>query len=219
MLEILKFPHPTLRKKSVPVEKITDSIRKLIQDMMETMYACGGIGLSAPQVGSLLRLFVMDTRPNQKQAERYEEVQKMEMTELEKKQAQPMVFLNPRIVSQEGQSSFREGCLSLPGYYEEVSRPSRISVCSLDEQGKKFVLDVDGLMAVCIQHEIDHLDGKLFIDHISPIKALRIKSRIKKLGYPRDFNSGTSKQQASGESKAGASGPEAATQADPHGGG
>lgn len=196
MLEILKYPHPVLRKKAAPVNEITDSLRSFAQQMKETMYEHAGIGLAATQVGHLIRLFVMDTRPRMSVKERYEKIEDLEMTELEKNISQPLCFFNPQILSQKGKTSFKEGCLSLPGYYEEVFRSAHIQVQALNEKGESFSLDVNGLMAICIQHEIDHLDGKLFIDRISPIKSLLIQNQIKKKGYP-DPKSSHSKETSS----------------------
>ena len=180
VLEVLKFPDPRLRKKSKPVKNVTDELKRFSQDMVETMYSFKGIGLSAPQVNKLVRLLVTDTRPRDIEG-RYD---LEEMTELEKAVEQPLIIFNPEIVSRRGKTTFNEGCLSLPSYYEIVDRYEWIEVQGLDANGQGVKFETDGLLSICIQHEIDHLDGKLFIDRLSPIKANRIKSRIKKFGYP-----------------------------------
>ncbi|MCB0363051.1 MAG: peptide deformylase [Bdellovibrionales bacterium] len=178
-LEVLKFPDPQLRKKSVPIKEITSELRQLVKDMFETMYDSSGIGLAAPQVNRQIRLFVADTRPRENGRYKLED-----MTELERAVEQPFVIFNPEIIKKVGKTTYDEGCLSVPTYYETVQRAELIVVRGLNLEGQKFELEVDGLLAICIQHEIDHLDGKLFIDRLSPIKSTRIKSRIKKLGYP-----------------------------------
>lgn len=179
ILEVLKFPDPRLRKKSVAVEKVTPELKDLVQDMFDTMYQSAGVGLAAPQVNHAIRLFVADTRPRENGRYKLED-----MTELERTAPQPLAIFNPEILQREGKTSYDEGCLSVPTYYETVQRAKTIVVRGLNLEGKSFELEVDGLLAICIQHEIDHLDGKLFIDRLSPIKASRIKSRIKKMGYP-----------------------------------
>lgn len=185
VLEVLTFPNPILRKKGKPVEKVDESIRKLADDMLETMYAERGIGLAAPQVGQSLRMFVMDTRPREAESERYD---LSSMTELEQKVIEqlgaPMVLINPEIIDKRGKQTYDEGCLSLPSYFETVERYDWIRVKALDRQGNPMEFEVDGLMSVCIQHENDHLDGKLFVDRLSPIKSQRLISKIRKFGYP-----------------------------------
>jgi peptide deformylase len=178
-LEVLRFPDPRLRKKSVAVKTVTPSLKQLVEDMFETMYASSGIGLAAPQVNHLVRLFVADTRPRENGRYKLED-----MSPLEQAVSQPLVIFNPEIIKKVGKTTYDEGCLSVPTYYETVQRSELIIVQGLNLDGKKFQLEVDGLLAICIQHEIDHLDGKLFIDRLSPIKSARIKSRIKKAGYP-----------------------------------
>ncbi len=178
-LEVLRFPDPRLRKKSVAVKTVTPSLKQLVEDMFETMYASSGIGLAAPQVNHLVRLFVADTRPRENGRYKLED-----MSPLEQAVSQPFVIFNPEIIKKVGKTTYDEGCLSVPTYYESVQRAELIIVQGLNLEGKKFQLEVDGLLAICIQHEIDHLDGKLFIDRLSPIKSARIKSRIKKSGYP-----------------------------------
>lgn len=179
ILEILKFPDPRLRKKGVPVEKVTPEIQQLAKDMLETMYSFNGIGLAAAQVDRQLRLLVTDTRPRENGRYKLED-----QTELEQKVPQPLVLINPEIVQKQGQTTYDEGCLSVPTYFETVERADVIEVKALDINGQPLHFVVDGLLAICIQHEIDHLDGKLFIDRLSPIKSARIKSKIKKFGYP-----------------------------------
>ncbi|MBK7843410.1 MAG: peptide deformylase [Bdellovibrionales bacterium] len=178
-LEVLRFPDPRLRKKSVAVKTVTPSLKQLVEDMFETMYASSGIGLAAPQVNHLVRLFVADTRPRENGRYKLED-----MSPLEQAVSQPFVIFNPEIIKKVGKTTYDEGCLSVPTYYESVQRAELIVVQGLNLEGKKIQLEVDGLLAICIQHEIDHLDGKLFIDRLSPIKSARIKSRIKKAGYP-----------------------------------
>lgn len=178
-LEVLRFPDPRLRKKSVAVKTVTPSLKQLVEDMFETMYASSGIGLAAPQVNHLVRLFVADTRPRENGRYKLED-----MSPLEQAVSQPFVIFNPEIIKKVGKTTYDEGCLSVPTYYESVQRAELIVVQGLNLEGKKFQIEVDGLLAICIQHEIDHLDGKLFIDRLSPIKSARIKSRIKKTGYP-----------------------------------
>ncbi|KZX91774.1 peptide deformylase, partial [Alcanivorax sp. HI0013] len=146
-LEILEFPDPRLRTVAKPVEKVDDELRKLIDDMFETMYACPGIGLAATQVNVHQRLIVMD---------------------LSEDQSQPRVFINPEITPLTDElAPYEEGCLSVPGFYEKVQRPARVRIKALDRDGNAFEEEADELLATCIQHEIDHLDGKLFVDYVS----------------------------------------------------
>lgn len=159
ILNVLHFPHPNLREKAVPVEAIDAGIRTLVEDMQETMYAEGGIGLAATQVDVHKRIIIMD---------------------LSETKDQPMVMINPEILQREGSEQTQEGCLSVPGFYETVERAEKIRCRYLDLQGESQELHADSLMAVCIQHEIDHLDGKLFIDYLSPLKRQLIKKKIKK---------------------------------------
>jgi len=180
VLEVLTFPDPRLRKLSLPVDSVNDEMVGFSKDLLDTMYAEKGIGLSAPQVNKLLRVITVDTRPKDKEG-RYEN---QEMTELEQKLEFPLVLFNPEVIEKEGDTTFDEGCLSVPGYYETVKRFNWIKVKALDVNGSEVIFDTDGLTSICIQHEIDHLDGKLFIDRLSLIKSNRIKSKIKKFGYP-----------------------------------
>ena len=160
VLEILSFPDPRLRTEAGPVEEVTDATRALIDDMFETMYAAPGIGLAATQVNIHQRILVID---------------------LSEDQSEPQVFINPEIAVLDPQlSDYDEGCLSVPGYYETVSRPSKIRVSALDRNGDSFTREIDGLLATCLQHEIDHLNGKLFVDYLSPLKRQRIRKKLEK---------------------------------------
>src|ERR1044072_953601 len=179
ILEILKYPDPRLRKKCPEVKAVTPELSQFAKDMLETMYSFKGIGLAAAQVDKQIRLLVCDTRPRENGRYKLED-----MTELEQAVPQPLVLFNPKIVGKVGKTTYDEGCLSVPTYYETVQRFEKIEVTALDIDGKPIKFETDGLLAICIQHEIDHLDGKLFIDRLSPIKSARIKSKIKKFGYP-----------------------------------
>jgi peptide deformylase len=158
-LNILEFPDPRLRKKARPVESVDDALRQLIDDMFETMYAAPGIGLAATQVDVHQRLLVADVS-------------------VEKNQ--PWVLVNPEILEKDGIAVTEEGCLSVPGYYEEVERAEHVRVRFTDSTGKAIEEDFEGLLAVCVQHEIDHLDGKLFVDYLSEAKRQRIRKRLEK---------------------------------------
>jgi peptide deformylase len=158
-LTILEFPDPRLRKKAVPVGTVDDALRTLIDDMFETMYAAPGIGLAATQVDVHKRLLVADVSSDK---------------------TDPHVFINPRILEKDGVTVTEEGCLSVPGYYEEVERAEHIRVRYLDRDGKEQENEFEGLLAVCIQHEIDHLDGKLFVDYLSEAKRQRIRKKLEK---------------------------------------
>ena len=158
-LSILRIPDPRLRKVARPVEAVDATVRQLADDMLETMYAERGIGLAATQVNRDLRVLVLD---------------------ISEARNAPQVFINPEIVARDGKQTCEEGCLSVPGEYAEVERAERIRVSALDRDGEPFELDADGLLAVCIQHEIDHLDGKVFIDYLSPLKRRMIEKRLKK---------------------------------------
>ncbi|MFN8791689.1 MAG: peptide deformylase [Bdellovibrionales bacterium] len=179
-LKILTYPDPRLKEVSQPVTVFDAKLKQLAEDMLEAMYDAKGIGLAAPQVGELKRFLVIDTRPRDEEGRRYEYD---EMTEMEKKVPQPLRLVNPRIVGGEGKQTFDEGCLSIPGFYETVERFNVVEVEAEDLNGKTFRFKTDGLLAVCVQHEMDHLEGKLFIDRISFVKSNRIKSSIKKNGY------------------------------------
>ncbi len=182
VLEILKFPNPALRKKCSPVESITPDLIHLADNLLETMYASNGIGLSAIQVGHFVRLLTADTQSLLKgENKRYEQ---SPIGQYEKQIQQPIVLFNPKITKRNGKVLFTEGCLSFPSYYAEVQRSAFIEVQGLNQLGKQIIFQTDGVLAVCIQHEIDHLNGKLFIDHLSPIKAEQLRQKIKKNGYP-----------------------------------
>jgi peptide deformylase len=181
VLEILTYPNPRLREVSEPVDVFDDKLKKLTQDMIETMYHAHGIGLAAPQVGVLKRVVVIDTRPKDDEGRRYKVE---EMAELEKLVTQPLILINPKIIKSQGTITFDEGCLSVPSFYETVERKEVIEVENYDLNGKKYTFKADGLLAICIQHELDHLEGKLFIDRISFLKGKKIKTQIQKHGYP-----------------------------------
>lgn len=178
--KILTFPDPRLREVSKPVEKFGPDMEALTDDMLETMYDASGIGLAAPQIGELHRVIVIDTRPKDEEGNRFKD----EMTDLEKAVPQPLILINPEIIKGEGKTTFDEGCLSIPGYYETVQRFNYIEMKAFDVNGKEFVIKTDGLLAICMQHELDHLEGTLFVDHLSFVKGNKIKNQIKKYGYP-----------------------------------
>jgi peptide deformylase len=159
VLKILEYPDPRLRATARPVAKVTDEITRLADDMLETMYQAPGIGLAATQVDQPLRLVVLDVSDTRDQ---------------------PLCLINPEIFYRDGCELNDEGCLSVPGVTEGVSRATRIRVRALDRQGQPLELEAEGLLAVCIQHEIDHLDGKLFVDYLSELKRQRIKKRAAK---------------------------------------
>ena len=160
VLEILEFPDPRLRTEAAPVEAVTDETRALIDDMFETMYDAPGIGLAATQVDVHQRILVID---------------------VSEEKNQPRVFINPEVeVLDPELGEYDEGCLSVPGFYETVNRPRRISVTALDRDGKVFTETLDGLLTICLQHEIDHLNGKLFVDYLSPLKRQRIRRKLEK---------------------------------------
>lgn len=161
LLTILEFPDPRLRTKAAPVERVDDTLRELIDAMLATMYAANGIGLAATQVNVHQRLLVID---------------------ISEERDRPMTFINPQILAREGEEETEEGCLSVPGAYEKVRRAERIRVRALDRNGISFEMDADGLLAVCIQHEMDHLDGKLFVDYLSDLKRTRIRKKLEKDG-------------------------------------
>lgn len=160
ILNILEFPDPRLRTIAKPVAEVDDALRQLIDDMFETMYEAPGIGLAATQVNVHLRVVVMD---------------------LSEDRSAPMVFINPQLQElTEDMGQYQEGCLSVPGFYENVDRPVRVKVNALDRNGKPYELIAEGLLAVCIQHECDHLNGKLFVDYLSQLKRDRIKKKLEK---------------------------------------
>jgi peptide deformylase len=178
--EVLRFPDPRLRKKALSVSAVTPELQGLADDMLETMYAENGIGLAAPQVGESVRLLVIDTRPTDEDGHPTDEG----MTDLERQVKQPIVIFNPEIIVAQEKTKYDEGCLSVPGYFESVERSRYIEAKGLDRDGRELVIRTDGLLAICLQHEMDHLEGKLFIDRLSFVKSERIKSKIKKTGYP-----------------------------------
>jgi peptide deformylase len=159
LLNILEYPDPRLRKVAAPVAAVTPEIRKLVADMAETMYAAPGVGLAATQVDVHKRVIVIDV------SEARDELR---------------VFINPEVVAAAGEAENEEGCLSVPGYYDKVTRPERVTVRALDADGKSFELAVDGMLAVCIQHEMDHLVGKVFVDRLSALKRARLSARLRK---------------------------------------
>jgi peptide deformylase len=157
--EILHYPDPTLRTIAKPVETFGDDIRTLVADMAETMYAAPGIGLAATQIDVHQRVIVIDIS-----------VDKSDLH----------VFINPQLTDLQGETITEEGCLSVPGIFDNVQRAERIGVKAMDADGKPFEMHADGLLAVCIQHEIDHLDGKMFVDYLSPLKQQRIGKKMQK---------------------------------------
>ena len=159
LLPILRYPDPRLHIHAKPVEAVDDAIRQLVKDMAETMYEAPGIGLAATQVDVHKRIVVID---------------------ISEDRSQLRVFINPEIIEKSGEHIGEEGCLSVPGIYETVCRAERVRVRALDVQGKPFELEADGLLAVCIQHELDHLEGKVFVEYLSPLKLNRIKTRLAK---------------------------------------
>ena len=180
-LEILTYPNPQLRDISEPVKVFDSELKKLSTDMLETMYDSNGIGLAAIQVGHAIQMLVLDTGPKDPESSRYDND---DQTELEKKITQPLVLVNPEIIQGWGKTTFDEGCLSVPSFFETVERFEKVEVSAKDINGKTIRFTTDGLLAICIQHEMDHLKGMLFIDHISFTKSSKIKNQIKKNGYP-----------------------------------
>ena len=159
VLKILEYPDPRLRKIAAPVPAVTAEIRKLVSDMAETLYAAPGVGLAATQVDVHKRVIVIDVSPTRDQLH---------------------AFINPEIVSTEGEAEGEEGCLSVPGYYDTVRRAAKVTVRALDARGEPFELRAEGMLAVCIQHEMDHLIGKVFVDYLSPLKRARLRTKFKK---------------------------------------
>jgi len=159
ILDILHFPDPRLRNMAKPVAQVDDSIRRLVDDMLETMYEAPGIGLAATQVNVAKRVVVIDISEDKNE---------------------PLCLINPEIVEKDGIEQMEEGCLSVPGVYELVSRADHVRLRALDRDGNPFEMEADGLLAVCIQHELDHLDGKLFVDYLSSLKRQRIRKKLEK---------------------------------------
>lgn len=159
LLPILRFPDPRLHTRARAVDAVDDSIRELVRNMAETMYEAPGIGLAATQVNVHKRVVVIDTSEDRSQL---------------------LVLINPEILQRDGEQVCEEGCLSVPGIYEKVARAEHVRVRALDEHGEAREFDADGLLAVCVQHEIDHLDGKVFVEYLSPLKLSRIRSKLAK---------------------------------------
>lgn len=159
LLNILKYPDERLHTVAKPVDQIDDRIKNLVTDMFETMYASHGIGLAATQIDVHERIVVMD---------------------LTEDHSEPRVFINPTITHKNGETTYEEGCLSVPGIYDTVTRAEHVIVEALDANGQPFTLEADGLLAICIQHELDHLMGKVFVEYLSPLKQNRIKTKLKK---------------------------------------
>jgi peptide deformylase len=159
LLPILEYPDPRLKKVATPVAAVTADIRKLVRDMADTMYAAPGVGLAATQVDVHKRVIVIDI------SEHKDELR---------------VFINPELLSADGEAECEEGCLSVPGYYDKVTRAARIRVRAQDEHGETFEHDAEGLLAVCIQHEMDHLQGKVFVEYLSPLKRARLAAKLRK---------------------------------------
>jgi len=157
--KILHYPDPRLRRKALPVDTVDDEIRTLIDDIAETMYQAPGMGLAAPQIDVSKRILVID---------------------ISEARNDLRVFVNPELLTQEGEQTMEEGCLSVPGVYEEVTRAEKVTVRALGGDGKPFELEADGLLATCVQHEIDHLDGKLFVDYLSRLKQQRVRKKLAK---------------------------------------
>jgi peptide deformylase len=159
ILNILRYPDPRLKKRAAPVLEVNDQIRRLVRDMAQTMYAAPGVGLAATQVDIHKRVIVIDVSETKDKL---------------------LVLINPEILAREGVSSCEEGCLSLPGIYDRIERAERIKLRSLGLDGKSYEFEADGLLAVCIQHEMDHLEGKVFVEYLSRLKQSRIRARLRK---------------------------------------
>jgi peptide deformylase len=159
ILQILQYPDERLHTVAMPVPEVTDATRKLISDMAETMYAAPGVGLAATQVNVHQQIVVMDTSETQDHL---------------------LVFVNPEIISSSGESVYEEGCLSVPGIYEKIRRAECVTVRALNMHGESFTLEADGLLAICIQHEVDHLKGKVFVEYLSQLKQSRLRNKLKK---------------------------------------
>lgn len=165
--EILIWPDPILKQTAKPVAKVDDSIRTLVKDMFETMYAADGVGLAAPQVGVLQRVIVLDATSRQPESK-------------------PLAMINPEIIATEGETTFTEACLSIPGEAEDVDRAAIVTVKFLDPNGQEQTLRCDGLLAIAVQHEADHLNGTVFVDHVSTLKREIIRKRMKRLKSEKD---------------------------------
>lgn len=160
ILTILEFPDERLRKKAENVKVVDKKLKQLINDMLETMYAARGIGLAATQINVQQRVLVLD---------------------VSEEKNTPLCLINPVIIEKDGLKESEEGCLSVPGFFENVTRAEHVKIKALDREGQEFELEAEGLLAVCIQHEIDHLEGKLFVDYLSSLKRQRIKSKLEKI--------------------------------------
>jgi len=160
LLNILHFPDPRLRTRAAPVERVDETIRQLVDDMFETMYDAPGIGLAATQVNVHKRVITID---------------------ISEARNEPLVLINPELLEESGREKMDEGCLSVPGIYEPVTRAGAVRVRALDRSGEPFEREAEGLLAVCIQHEMDHLEGRLFVDHLSRLKQERIRKKLEKL--------------------------------------
>ena len=181
LLTILHHPDPRLRKKALPVEKVDTSVQQTVDDMFETMYDAKGIGLAATQVNIQQQIVVID---------------------LSEERNVPQVFINPEILQKDGSIEYEEGCLSVPDYYDKVTRAERIIVRALNRDGDVFELAAEGLLAICIQHELDHLQGKLFVDYLSTLKQQRVRKKMEK--WEKEHPPGTKAE------------PRAARRRDPH---
>ena len=159
LLPILHYPDPRLRKKAQPVKQVDASIRQIVDDMFETMYDAPGVGLAATQVNIHKRIVVID---------------------VSEEKNEPLCFINAEIIEKEGNKETEEGCLSIPEYFAPVKRAERVKVRALDKEGELFEMEADGLLAVCIQHELDHLQGKVFVDYLSPLKQTRVRKKMQK---------------------------------------
>ena len=164
--DILLWPHPVLKQRARPVARVDSAVRTLVQDMFETMYAADGVGLAAPQVGVLQRVVVLDTSHAQPGLG-------------------PLALVNPELVALSGATTYREGCLSLPGEFEEVDRAAEVAVRYLDVDGRPQELRGDGLLAIAVQHELDHLEGTVFVDHVSRLKRELVRKRMVRLQAER----------------------------------
>ncbi len=165
-LEILHFPDPRLRLRAKPVTQVDNQVRQAVQDMLETMHHAPGIGLAATQVNIQQQIIVID---------------------VSEEKNTPLCLINPTLLEADGTEETEEGCLSVPGFFENITRAERVKVQALNENGESIVLEADGLLAVCIQHEMDHLDGKLFVDYLSPLKRQRIKKKLLKMEKSGDI--------------------------------
>jgi peptide deformylase len=159
LLSILRYPDTRLRKKAQPVEQVDDSIRQIVDNMFETMYDAPGVGLAGTQVNIHQQIVVID---------------------VSEEKDEPLCLINAEILETEGTEESEEGCLSVPDYYAAVTRAEKVKIKALDKQGKPFELEADGLLAICIQHELDHLQGKVFVDYLSPLKQSRVRKKLEK---------------------------------------